>query len=133
MYSIPNSLEINNKNELLFWIVSFFPPFLPLFNPYPRICLLIFREREGERGRETSTWERNIDQVHTICTPTSDRTHYLGMCPDQKSNLRPFDLWDSAPTNWATQVRASLFWYYTKIYLRQNVVLNKCLFNIWKK
>ena len=28
-----------------------------------------------------------------------DQTLDLGMCPDQESNLKPFGVWDNAPTN----------------------------------
>ena len=40
--------------------------------------------REGERGRETSVRERNIDQL-AFCMPlTGDWTLYPAMCPDQE-------------------------------------------------
>ena len=57
-----------------------------------------FRERgrEGERGRETSTSERNIDQ---LCVPTGHQICNPGMCPDGESNSRPFGVQDDAPTH----------------------------------
>ena len=38
---------------------------------------------EGERERQTVMWERNINSLPPIGTPTKDQTHNLGMCPDQ--------------------------------------------------
>lgn len=52
-----------------------------------------------ERGRER---ERDIDWLSPMHTPTGDRTHNLGMCPEGESNLPPFGVWDDVPTNWAT-------------------------------
>ena len=52
------------------------------------------RERERERERERHA---NIDMsqkhrlVPPILTPTGDRTHNLGMCPDQESNPQFLD------------------------------------------
>ena len=45
-----------------------------------------FRERgkEGERGRETSMLEKNMDWLPLIRALTQDQTLNLGMCPDQK-------------------------------------------------
>ena len=64
-----------------------FPPFsLTLFKN--RFYLLIPREkgREGERQRETSICERNINQLPLTCVPTGDQTHNPSMCPDVESN-----------------------------------------------
>ena len=47
-------------------------------------------EREGERGRESSMWERNINQLPLAQALTRDQPHNPGMCPDQESNHRPF-------------------------------------------
>lgn len=46
-------------------------------------------EEGGERERESLIRERNINWLSLECTP--------GMCPDQKSDLRPFGVWDNAP------------------------------------
>ena len=45
------------------------------------------RVREGEREGK-----KNIDWLLSICT-SGDQT-WLGMCPDQESNWRPFSSWD---------------------------------------
>ena len=45
--------------------------------------------------------ERNNDWLPPICVLTGDRTHSLGMWPDQKLNPQSFVVWDDAPTNWA--------------------------------
>ena len=60
-------------------------------------------ERKGEREREPSMWERNIDRPPPIHAPTRDQTHNLGMYPDQESNLQPFGVQDDTSINWATQ------------------------------
>ena len=50
------------------------------------------RKSERKRGRETSMWKRNISLLLPIHAPagieptTWNRTHNLGMCPDQDSN-----------------------------------------------
>ena len=54
-----------------------------------------------ERERETSTG------CLFIHTQSRDGTCNLGMFPDQELNLRPFGLWDTALTNWATLARAN--------------------------
>ena len=46
-------------------------------NPHQRTCLLISERWEGR--------ERNINQLSFPQTPTGDRTHNLGMCPNQES------------------------------------------------
>ena len=49
----------------------------------------IFKKREKDR-------DSNVYQLPLKCTPTEDRTHNLGMCPDQESNRQPFALQDDA-------------------------------------
>ena len=52
--------------------------------------------RERER-------ESNIGWLPPACTPIMDRTHNLGMYPDQESNCQPPGAQNNAPTNWAMQ------------------------------
>ena len=62
-----------------------------IFNPHPRICLLILeREEVGERERETLMWERNIDWLPLVRSSNRDQTHNLCVCTDWKSKLQPF-------------------------------------------
>ena len=49
-----------------------------------------------KRGRETMTWERNIDWLPPSHTPTGDETCNPGMCPDLELNQRPFALLEFA-------------------------------------
>ena len=35
-------------------------------------------------------WERNINRLPLICTPTRDRAHNPGMCPDEELNQGRF-------------------------------------------
>ena len=89
-----NTLEKDPRiNKIFTWslcskvkyIILFFITFI--FSPHPRIFLLILQREEAiERKTETSLWERNIDQLPPVCTPTGDQTHNLGMCPDQGSD-----------------------------------------------
>ena len=58
--------------------------------------------REKGRERETLMWEKNINPLPPIRTPTGDWTCNLGMCPDQDSDPWSFGVWDDASTNWAT-------------------------------
>ena len=58
------------------------------------------------RERETSVWERNINQLPPIWALTRDWTHNLGMYPDQGSNLQTFWYTDNAPNNCTTPARA---------------------------
>ena len=51
--------------------------------------LLLEREEQIERDRETSTSERNIDCLPSVCAQTRDWTCNLGMCLDQESNPQP--------------------------------------------
>ena len=50
------------------------------------IQLTIFRQRERERGKETSMCGC------LSCAPTRDLAHNPGMCPDWESNQLPFGL-----------------------------------------
>ena len=52
-----------------------------------------FKERRSEK-------EKHLPPIHT---PTGDRTHNLGTCPNRELNLRPFGVQDNAPTNGATR------------------------------
>ena len=56
-----------------------------IFNPHPRVCLLICRERKEGREREGEK-EKNVNWLPPVCTLTRDLTCNLGMCPDQESN-----------------------------------------------
>ena len=62
-------------------------------------CLLIFRERQEGRERETLMWERNIYRLPPIRALTRDWACYLGICPDGKSNPHPFGAWENVPTS----------------------------------
>ena len=75
------------------------------------VCVYLDRGKGGrKRGRETLMWERNtLIGCFLYVPPTGDQTHNLDMCPDWKSGPWPFALGDSAPANWASQVRASLY------------------------
>ena len=87
--------------ELIFYYIELSHPvtgpfFYVLF--YGFFNFYIWFEREGKgwrkRGREISTWERNIDWLPSIWAPTEDRTCNWGMCPDQELNQQPFNLWN---------------------------------------
>ena len=88
-----------------------------------------FRERkggeEGEGERQTLTWERNIDHLLPVSTPTRDRTRPLGMCPDQGTNLQPSGVWDNAPIIWAT--RPGHFPYFLKIKTFSYIAKSHCI------
>ena len=56
-------------------------------------------ERERERKREKHNVREKHPTLPPVHTPTRDRTHSLGMCPDQESNPQPFGVWENAPTN----------------------------------
>ena len=57
------------------------------------ICIFREKGREGERDREKHP------SVASHTCPTEDRTHNLGMGPDQELNQQLFTLWDnSQPT-----------------------------------
>ena len=61
--------------------------FLDVFNPHPRICLLIL---EREEGRERNI-NVNIDRLPPIHSLTGDQTR----------NHNLFSVWNGAPTHWA--------------------------------
>ena len=48
------------------------------------------KESERQRGRKTSTWERNLNWLPPVHTLTRDQTHNLGMCSDRESSSQPF-------------------------------------------
>ena len=52
------------------------------------IYLFLEIEEKGgrQRGREISTYEKNINQLPLISAPTKDWACNSGMCPDQESN-----------------------------------------------
>ena len=52
-----------------------------------------------ERERDRDIDMRNNHLLPPVHTPTGDRTHSLGMCPDWELNLQPFGVWHDAPTN----------------------------------
>ena len=88
-------------------------------------------EREKERGRETSTWEGNIDWLPPKCSTTRDRTHNLGMCPEREMNLQSFCVRDNIPTNWAPgQSSSVIFLIYFKVTHSLAIIsfLSFCLF-----
>ena len=116
------SLELNNAT----WAMSRICLFATILEPLAsssilktmfffsqEIFLLLFlnffffysflREGKGGRkgGRETSTWERNIDRLPPVHAPTrdwnpGDWAHNPGMCPDWELNPRLFGLQDNA-------------------------------------
>ena len=100
----------------LFYFILYFIYSL-IYNPHPRACLFVcficlfvyLKERGRSKERETSTRERNICQLPSVCTLTMGQTCNLGMCPDWESNPQPFGVGDNAPTNWATQPGLELY------------------------
>ena len=65
------------------------------FYSLPKTCLLISERRKGrERERNIDVRERHRMVASSTC-PTGDKTHILGMCPNQELNLQPFGLWDN--------------------------------------
>ena len=62
----------------------------PIFNWFilSRFYLFIFREGKGGRKRGIETSMCGC----LLCTPTEDLAHKRGLCPDWKSNQRPFGL-----------------------------------------
>ena len=50
----------------------------------------------GERKRETSVWERNIDGLPPAGAPTGDGTCNPGMGSDLESIPQPFGVWYGA-------------------------------------
>ena len=60
-----------------------------------------------KRGqRRENDRERNIDWLPLMHSLIWDRNHKLGMCPDQESNLRLFNLPGDTLTNGATLAQA---------------------------
>ena len=74
------------------------------FNPNSRICLLIFRERKR------TMWERSIDQLPPIHTPTKNWTHNIGMCSNQKLNPQPFCCLRGHSNQLSNPARTALYW-----------------------
>ena len=73
--------------------------------------LIDFRERRRERARERETlmWERNINGLPPVHTPTGDQTSNLGMCPDQELNPQCFQEyyrtdWTEGSVNYIVEV-----------------------------
>ena len=94
------------------------------FSDFIYLLLDIYFEREGrggrKRGRETAMCKRYMDllplthpQLGTWpstqeCTPTRNPTSDLlvrGQFTEPHQPGQPFDVQDSTPTNWATQIR----------------------------
>ena len=71
-------------------MLSFFSQWIYIFNPHPRICLLIL-EKRGRGRRKKGRGEREKYQLVASC-----------MHPDWESHPQPFGVWDDAPTNWVT-------------------------------
>ena len=65
--------------ELACWASFYF------LNAHPEdILLLILQRKKGrEGGRDTSMWDRNIDQLLPVCFPTGHQTCNLGICPNR--------------------------------------------------
>ena len=68
------------------------------FDPHPRICSL-FIKREDEQEEEK---ERERERERNFNVREKHQTRNLGMCPDWRSILQPFDAWDNGPINGAT-------------------------------
>ena len=84
---------------LLFFLSSSEDMFIDFLKRYIFFFFYWFqREGKGGRkwGRKTSMSERNIDWLHLANSPSRDQTCIPGVCPDVKSNLRTFGLWDAA-------------------------------------
>ena len=73
--------------------------------PWKRVCIVWFiylllslqRGEEREKEKEnTSMWDRNIDQLSLVRTPSRDWPLNLGVFPDWESNWWPFASWDDA-------------------------------------
>ena len=73
--------------------------FFLFLNPHLSTCLLIFRER----ARKKHQCEREILMCCLLCTPTSDGTHNLGMCPDREFNLQHFGVRGHTPNELFSQ------------------------------
>ena len=71
----------------LFLIVAFIIPHSILFSFFKDFILFIFRERAREGEREG---EKHQCVVASCVLPTGGLAHNPDMCPDWKSNQRPF-------------------------------------------
>ena len=87
-YWIPSVLLPLVSNQFVFIII--------ILNLYSRIWEE--GEREREKEREISTWERNSYWLPSVRAPNRDGAHNLGMCLDQESNPQHFGVQDDAPT-----------------------------------
>ena len=56
-------------------------------------------QREERRERERDINVRN-DQWPPVRALTGDRTHSLGMCPEEELSMLPVGVGDDASTNW---------------------------------
>ena len=58
-------------------------------------------ERQRETKRDISVRQKHLLVTHspTIYTRARDRTHNLGICPDQELNLQTVDVRDNTPIN----------------------------------
>ena len=88
---------IQRQGLMAGWLESFF-----------NILFLLFLERGEGRGEQHRCERETLIDCLSYIPPTRDRTHNAGMCPDQEVNQWPSTLWDDAPTNTATLVRARL-------------------------
>ena len=105
-------LRLCYPNKTKFGSISFF------FYIYFSVRLLTLERQEG-REKERNIDVRNIDWLPPICSPPGNSTHDIGMCLDQELNLKPFGVWDHAPTNWATMAGASIsFFYFLQEYFK---------------
>ena len=62
-------------------------------------------QRERGRGKERERMGGEREKHQSIAAPTYrdwDPTYHLSMCPDRESNLQPFGVPDTAPTNQTT-------------------------------
>lgn len=96
-------VQLVGRGECLRAVQGTLPPQLTSFfknyflTPHLRMCLLILDRKEGtERRRNVDVREKHWSP--TICAPTGDRTHNLGLGPHRELNLQPGGVWDDAPT-----------------------------------
>ena len=103
-----------------------------------KIFLYYYFLREGKGGRkrrrETSKWERNIDWLALVCSPTKDQTCDQGMCPDRshKPSSGPFAFRDDTqPTEVHQSGPLFFLWQGLKIYSLSNFpIYNTVLWTI---
>ena len=88
------SLMISDEFYKFFTIFKIYLCIYIYIHIYICIYIYLILERKGGRKREKETlsWERNIDQLPLLWSPTRDQTSNPGMCPDQELNWRPFTL-----------------------------------------